>query len=194
MACVTAPERWEPDWHMIDAVLASPHSSKPITKMRPGDRAWIVAALELSGEGAERSAERMGCSLRLIRSWRAEDITELARLLQRSEDIAASELRAEQSVHLVTRRQLAEAQSREARLKIQLDQLLDAHITGQKIRTCSKGHAMTPYNTYRHGRKNYCRECKRDRASQCRADKRSELQNGCLATTELHRPALASPA
>jgi len=161
--------RWEMDAGMVAAVLASPKSSRRITDMRAGDRAWIVAGLELSGEAAERTAERMWCSLRLIRSLRAEDATQMARLLQAKISREQKDLRAEQCAHGVTRCELAEALRANARLQMQVDQLVDRLTTTGKVDTFPRcGHPVVPYNTYEHDGRRWCRQCRRDKQAERR--------------------------
>jgi hypothetical protein len=90
------------------------------------DRAWVVAGLTLANLTAKDIAERLHCSLRLVRSIRAEPITQMAVVMQTESRNFADELRLERSEHQVTRQQLAETQAERDRLKRQLDNLLDA--------------------------------------------------------------------
>lgn len=151
--------------------------------MRPGDRAWIVAGLELSGEAAERTAERMGCSLRLIRSLRAEDITQMAKLLKTETAQLEGDLRAEQSEHALTRRELAEMGRAYERVQMQLDQIVDKLAIGEPIATCYRNHPLIGDNVYRHANRDYCRECNRENTLAYRKRKSAEQQRHSIRMT-----------
>ncbi|WP_237162362.1 hypothetical protein [Mycolicibacterium fortuitum] len=158
---MTAPQRWEPDAQMVAAVLSMPKASRKMTELSDADRSWLVAGLTLAGVTAQDIADRLSCSLRLVRAIRAEDMTQMAVVAQTETRALGDELRAERCDHSVTRRQLAAAEAENARLRAQLDQLVDAHQAGTlDLFRC--GHPRVKYNEYRHGGKSYCRECRRD--------------------------------
>ena len=73
---MSAPTRWEPDEQLVPAVLASVRGYSMAALSFP-DRCWVVAGLTLAGLTAEEIAERLACSLRLVRSLRAEDMTQV---------------------------------------------------------------------------------------------------------------------
>ncbi|UVT31438.1 DNA binding protein [Mycobacterium phage Mask] len=165
---MTAPQRWEPDEQMVAAVLSMPKASRKMTELSDADRAWLVAGLTLAGVTAQDIADRLGCSLRLVRSIRAEDITQMAYIAQQETLKLGDELRSERCLHAVTRRELADARAEVERLRAQVDQLVDAHMTGE-LRVFPKcGHPMVPYNTYEHGGRRWCRECARLRKQEKR--------------------------
>ncbi len=148
---------------MVAAVLSMPKASRAMTELSDPDRAWLVAGLTLAGMTAEEIAERTKCSRRLVMSIRAEDMTQVCKIAQQQTGEISEELSAERCQHSLTRRELAEAQGENDRLRMQLDQLIDTLAVGGSVRFCSKGrHLMLPYNTYRHGGKERCRECRRE--------------------------------
>lgn len=146
--------------------------------MSQPDRAWVVAGLTLAGLTAKDIAGRLGCSLRLVRSIRAEDMTQVCVVALTESRNFSNELRLEQSENQVLRRELQETQAERDRVKRQLDNLLDAHIIGAPIRTCRQcGHQLDKWNTYEHARtgKKACRNCHRERMSERRAAERLGL-------------------
>lgn len=158
---MTAPQRWEPDAQMVAAVLSMPKASRKMTELSELDRSWLVAGLTLAGVTAQDIADRMGCSLRLVRAIRAESITQFAVVAQTESHALGNELRAERCEHAVTRRTLAEAERDNERLRTQLDQLVEAHAAGTlELFRCK--HPRVKYNVYRHGGKDYCRTCRRE--------------------------------
>jgi len=69
-------------------------------------------------------------------------------------------LRGERVAHGGTRLELVRARGEVDRLKAQVEDLLSALVSGG-VDCCRRGHPLVPYNTYRHGGKRYCRECRR---------------------------------
>lgn len=165
---MTQPPRWQPDEHMIAAVLSTPKASRKMTELSDMDRSWLVAGLTLAGVTAQDIADRMSCSLRLVRSIRAEDMTQFAVVAQAEGHTLGNDLRAERCDHALTRRQLAESRAETERLRAQFDQVLDAHMTGQLQVFKRCGHPMVPYNTYEHGGRRWCRTCGRNRKAEAR--------------------------
>ncbi|WP_082945090.1 hypothetical protein [Mycobacterium sp. 852013-50091_SCH5140682] len=153
---------------MIAAVLSTPKSSRKMTQLSEMDRAWLVAGLTLAGVTAQDIADRMRCSLRLVRAIRAEDLTQFAVVAQTQNRTLGDDLRTERCEHAVTRRNLAEAQADLERLRAQFDQIVDAHMTGQLQVFKRCGHPMVPYNTYEHGGRKWCRTCGRERKAERR--------------------------
>ena len=168
VAGVTSLERWHPDEHMVAAVLSVPKSSWKMTELSDADRAWLVAGLMLAGVTAQDIADRTGCSKRLVRAIRAEDITQMAWLWQTETRALSDELRVERCEHVLTRREVADARAEVDRLRAQLDQIVDAHVAGtlRTFRRC--GHPMVRYNVYEHGGRKWCRECERMRKRESR--------------------------
>lgn len=159
---VAAPPRWAPDEQLVAAVLSAPKANRKMADLAAPDRAWVVAGLTLHGLTAKDIADRLGCSVRLVKSIRAEDMTQVCMVAQTDTRTLGNELRAERCDHAVTRRALAESGAANERLRMQLDQLLDARLTGQ-VEAFRCGHPIVPYNTYEHGGKRWCRECGRER-------------------------------
>ena len=161
-------ERWVPDDQLVPAVLSRvrPYTMASLT---PPDRCWVVAGLTLAGLTAEDIAERLSCSLRLVRALRAEDMTQVALHFQRESSAFADELR------------LARSELRAASLAHTASDLEVQRLRKQLVRittppngpTCGRGHARTPYNTYVHepSGRTWCRECHRERQAAYRARK-----------------------
>ncbi|UYL88181.1 HNH endonuclease [Gordonia phage Evaa] len=163
------PERWEPDDHLVAAAIGG---TRTMADLEPADRSWAVAGMTQAGLTAQDIADRMGCSLRLVKSIRAEPMTQVCALLMRETESFDLELRMVSSeLRLKTTEHQALVLDYD-RVKAERDRLIDAHITGG-VDTCSRGHAMTAYNTYSsHGRR-YCRECHRDRQARYRAARKA---------------------
>lgn len=159
---------------MVAAVLSMPKASRKMTELSDADRAWLVAGLTLAGVTAQDIADRLGCSLRLVRSIRAEDITQMAVVAQRMTGELEVALSAERSEHSVTRRDLREKNREAERLLLQNDQLVTKL---QKIRdrdvTFGCGHPMVDYNTYKSNGRRYCKACRRRREADRRARRRA---------------------
>lgn len=169
----TEPEvdgRWEPDEQLI---ASARNGGRRMADLSAADRCWAVAGLTRLGLTAAETADLLDCSLRLVRTVRADPMTLVCLLYQNETDhfrdelrLARSELRLETARHNETAAELR-------RTKTHLDRLLDAHIVGFSG-TCSKGHPMTEYNTYRRpdGRR-CCRECHRERQAGYRSRDRA---------------------
>ena len=135
------------------------------------DRCWVVAGLTLHGLTAEDIAERLACSLRLVRSLRADDMTQVCMRMQQESDHFADELRLARSEHRATLATLASLRTEVTRLRAQVARMIEARASNRD--TCSRGHDLTPYNTYRHGGREFCRECHRERQAAYRAKRRT---------------------
>lgn len=150
-------ETWTPDDNLIDAARAGKLSAHTLT---PHDRCWVVAGLTAAGVTAERTAELLGCSLRLVRSIRAEPMTLVAtyvagwrrevEALKVSARVDARAARLEVEDHRLT----AE------RYRAQRDDLLDAIETQGRVETFRCGHPRVRYNIYEYRGERRCRECR----------------------------------
>lgn len=157
--------RWIPDIQLVPAVLAG----RPVrlVDLDEPDRCWVVAGLGLAGLTAEQIADRLGCSLRLVRSVRAEPTTAMAIWAITEANHFADELRLARSeaARLLGELDTSIAESR--RLRQQVTKL--ATPAGRSWPQCPKGkHSMNPANTYRHGGRDYCRGCHAERQSNYR--------------------------
>lgn len=164
-----AEPRWEPDDQLVPAVLATARPRTRMTALPHPDRCWVVAGLTLHGLTAEDIATRMSCSLRLVRSLRADDLTQVCLHVQQEAQHFRDELRLTRSEHRAALLSLDAANQEVKRLRSQLARIL--HTSNDR---CAKGHAMTPYNTYEHpatGRR-WCRTCHRERQAAYRANRR----------------------
>lgn len=131
-----------------------------MSDLRDADRSWVVAGLTLAGLTAEDIADRLSCSLRLVRSVRAADMTQLCLILQRESRNFAQELRLAQSELAQSLRDLATMTDERDRVKGQLDRVIDARLVGAPVNVCNQSHLMTDWNVYvdQRGRR-WCREC-----------------------------------
>lgn len=164
------PPRWEPDAQLVAAALAGGRSARPLRDLGPPDRSWVVAGLTAAGLTADEIADILDCSLRSIRTVRAEDMTQVCIASHKEAKALTDVLRIEQCDHGATRQELADMTVAYRRIKAQLDRLLDAQIIGgDLIDSCSRGHEMDRYNTYWYRGKRYCRACRRERKASYRA-------------------------
>jgi hypothetical protein len=153
--------RWVPDELLVASVLGSPRSWRGATELSSADRAWLVAGLSLGGLTAADIASRLSCSLRLVRSIRAEDVTQVCVWAQRQARVLGDGVRVERVAHAGTRLELVRARAEVVRLKAQVEDLLSALVAGG-VDCCRKGHPLVGYNVYKSGGKTYCRECRRE--------------------------------
>lgn len=154
--------RWMPDEQLVASVLAG--SGRKMSQLESSDRSWVVAGLTLAGLTAEDIADRLGCSLRLVRSIRAEDMTQVCVQMQTETANFTSELRLARSQIRSQALTIEQLQAELKRTKAKLDRLVDAHLIG--ARNCGRcGTPMTGYNVYVHRPtgKEFCRECHRRR-------------------------------
>ena len=99
------------------------------------DRCWAVAGLTRAGITAPDIADRLGCSLRLVRSVRAEPMTQLCIRYMAEADHFTDELRLARSEQHRLTDDLNRVTAEHARVKCQLANLLDAHMVGA-VSTC----------------------------------------------------------
>lgn len=154
---------WSPDHGLVPAVLAA---SRPIaTIASKQDRCWLVAGLKATGLTADDIADRLKCSLRLVRTLLAEDMAKVCEVYFDQADTFTEELRLARHELAVRGRELAEAAAEATRVREQRDRLIDMAVTGEPIKVCRRGqHVMDRYNTYEHpatGKKS-CRKCRYD--------------------------------
>jgi hypothetical protein len=152
--------RWVPDELLVASVLGSPRAWRGATELSAADRSWLVAGLSLGGLTAADIAGRLSCSLRLVRSIRAESLTQVCVWAQRQARVLGDGVRVERVAHAGTRLELVRARAEVDRLKAQVEDLLSALVAGG-VDVCRKGHPLVGYNVYVHGGKRYCRECRR---------------------------------
>lgn len=171
-------ERWQPDEQMLAAVLASPRAWLGMTRLCDADRAWLVGWLtEDAGMTAERIAERLDCSLRLVRTIRADDMTQMAVIAIRQTRALHAELHAERSESALLRRDLVDARNDHARMVRQRDDMVKALGKGQPVATCPQKHPLVGGNLYRHDGRRKCRECNRIRVAGIRRAEREASQS-----------------
>jgi mRNA-degrading endonuclease YafQ of YafQ-DinJ toxin-antitoxin module len=192
---VTSEPRWQPDTNLVEVVLTSPRAPVRMTDLPTLDRAWLVAGLSETvlgpaGLTAEQIADRTGCCLRLVRSIRAEDATKIAEYaLVHNRDLEDS-LRQEKIAHTGTKRDLAEARREVERLRGQLEQIVKGIAEEKPIPKCYRGHALVDDNVYRHGGRDYCRECNRENTVAYRKRKHAERQRHSV---RMSHPVHAAP-
>lgn len=156
-------DRWHPDDQLIPAVLAG--GPQRMADLGPADRAWVVAGLRLKGHTAEAIADRLACSLRLVRSVSAEPITAVAMLYMREVEAFTDTYRMTDMEVQRLSRALADTAAERDRYKDQLDRMIDRMMTGEAVPTFGKcGHPRTRYNTYTAPKtgKESCRMCHAD--------------------------------
>ena len=173
-------ERWAPDPHLAASVLAAPRVSWSLVDLCPADRAWTVVELTRAGLGAREIAERLNCGRRLVNQVRADPLYVVASLLLERQAEHAAELAAAHRVLASVRGELGRERRLSARLRGQVDQLLDARReAGQVPGFVRCGHPRVRYNTYRHGGYERCRQCRADwQANRRRVLREQEAQAG----------------
>lgn len=147
---------------MVDSVLSTPKSSWKMTDLSGPDRSWLVAGLTLAGVTAQDIADRLSCSLRLVRTIRAEDMTQVCYLAQQQLKTMSDDLRQAELTERLTSRELTKSRAETERVQGQLDQVIDAHIAGTLDTFPRCGHPKVPYNVYKSQGREYCRECRRE--------------------------------
>ena len=142
------------------------------------DRSWLVAGLTLAGVTAQDIADKMSCSLRLVRTIRAEDMTQVCYLAQQQLATMADDLRQAELNQRLTARELTKSRAETERVQGRLDQITDKLAVGEPIRTCYRGHPLLDDDdVYRSGGRAYCRECNRENTiNYRRKQKRAEQQ------------------
>ncbi|QPX62189.1 HNH endonuclease [Mycobacterium phage Indlovu] len=152
-------ERWSPDDLLIPAVLAG--SRTTMADLSGADRAWVVVGLYYDeGLTAEAIADRLDCSVRLVRAIAADATGQVMRAYRELVENGDMTHRMVQSEVARLARELTEAQQAAVRYAAQRDRLLAQVMAGgPTFPKC--GHAKTKYNTYRHPStgKESCRTC-----------------------------------
>lgn len=153
-------DRWRPDDLLVPAILAG--SRTTMNDLAAPDRAWVVAGLKRLGYTAEFTAERLGCSVRSVRSIWSDAGVIVALYLDEAENFGNTYRMADSEIKRLVA-ELAEVAGARDRYKAMLDRLLDAHLTGDVVGTFPCGCPRTKYNTYeapKTGKKG-CREHRR---------------------------------
>jgi hypothetical protein len=167
-----APEQltpWLPDEQLVPSILAG--CPKTISDLTELDRCWVVAGLSARGMVAEDIADRLKCSLRLIRSIRADPYTKGFRYAAVETSAFANEVALRDSAIAGLKASLAQAERERDRYKAQRDNMIDAQIVG--IECCRR--CGTPWdrgNTYFYRGKRNCRTCARRRQKELRDARR----------------------
>ena len=152
------------------AVLAG--STRTMADLSAPDRCWLVAGLTLARLTAEDIADRMRCSLRLVRTIRAEDMTQVCLRMQEETEHFVDELRLARCEHRAALTACVALTGERDRLRLQLDRMLDAHTLGAP--PCARcGTPVGGYNAYVWRERKFCRECHRRRQASYRAKARS---------------------
>lgn len=170
---VTAAVHWSPDPHLIESALAGNLDSRTLTGP---DRAWVVAGLAARGVTAEGTARLLGCSLRTVRTVRAEPMTVVCTFAM----AVTGELEDARGAHRSEVRRLRFAIEDQAanadRYRGQRDELVAAIAAGTAgLLRC--GHPNARYNVHRRADgSRRCRECDRRRSTGYRRSDRTTPQ------------------
>ncbi|UJE15725.1 helix-turn-helix DNA binding domain protein [Gordonia phage Ligma] len=163
------PIRWEPDEHLVPAARAG---RLTMSELPAPDRAWAVAHLTAEGMTAAEIADRLGCSVRLVKAVRAEPMTAVVALLVAESSSFEGETRLLRSELALTTRDVADLTSLVADLRAQI-----ARLTGEA--RCRAGHTLTPWNTYvRPDGRPECRTCIADRSRRYRQNRHAPAHDG----------------
>ena len=186
------PTRWLPDEQLIHAILAGGH--RDIRTLGHEDRSWVIAGLKAFGRPSAPSgdedesrrgrgmtsediAERLCCSLRLVRTIQARPLTRIAEYALAETKNFTDELRLARSELAV--REITEMRLREElkRTREQLNRLIDAQIVGEDV--CKRcGTPFDKVNTYFEGGKRRCRECNRRKQQKWRDRQKYLIEAG----------------
>ena len=113
------------------------------------DRVWaIVVMTDDEGMTAEAIAERVGCSLRSVRTVLADPAAVLLRMYRREAETFERELAMTSGEVARLSDCLAETAAERDRLAVQRDRLLAVHLAERAGETHSCGCPVTRYNTY----------------------------------------------
>lgn len=189
------PSDWRPDELMVAEVLGAPKSFVHMTKLPAADRAWLVAGLSVRGMVAEEIADRTHCSLRLIRTIRSWEMTQVCRWVHEQTAVLEAELSGERSQHSHTRRELAGVRRDVDRFRVQVDQLVAKLRADEPIRKCYRGHHLGEGSVYRSGGREYCRECNRENTVAYRKRKRQssgQRRHSVGVSSKVHGDLIAS--
>ena len=170
-------DRWQPDQQLVPAVLAAPRATRPMADLAGPDRAWVVAGLTLAGMTAEEIADRLACSLRLVRTIRAEDMTAVCLLYQAESEHFADELRLARSEAGRLTSELADAHAQIRALRDQVARLIGTPL----CRKC--GEPLVGYNLYVEpgSKRRRCRNCHRNRQKDWRAKRSAVVKPAAAA-------------
>lgn len=135
----------------------------------------MVAGLTLAGMTADDIKDRLSCSLRLVRSIRAADMTQVCLLLQTETLHFVQQCALTDSEARGLRRDLVDVSAQRDRYKAQLDRVIDARLVGQPVDTCGQGHLLVDWNVYWHGGRRWCRECHATRQRNYRLAKKLDV-------------------
>lgn len=168
-----------------------------MTDLSGPDRSWLVAGLTLAGMTAQSIADRLSCSLRLVRTIRSEEMTEVCYRSQKLEAEMSDEVRRSELALRLSRRELDRAQQVTQQVKLQLDQIIDAHMAGTLKLFPKCGHPKLDYNVYEFDGRLFCRMCAAERAASYRRRKKAPLtssvtqmcdDSGCETTSDEETP------
>lgn len=138
--------RWQPDELLVPALLAG--STTTMDDLTLADQAWVVLQLKDAGYTAEFTAERLGCSVRVVRGRISDD---LGQVMRRYIDTAEHFDREHQMAHGEVQRlarALAEAERDRDRYLGERNRLIDRAVSGEGGPVFSCGCPQTRYNTY----------------------------------------------
>ncbi|QIG58997.1 HNH endonuclease [Gordonia phage AnClar] len=166
---VAEPTRWEPDEHIVAAARAG---RLTMADLDSPDRAWVVAHLTAEGMTAADAADRLSCSVRLIKTVRADPMTAVVALLIAETAAFEGESRLLRSELAVANTAAAQCAAETERLRAQV-----ARLVGE--RSCNAGHELTPWNSYRRpdGRIE-CRQCIAARSRRYRQNRHARRHDG----------------
>lgn len=175
-----ADSDWLPDDQLVAAFSAG--TTRTIADLSEIDRCWVVAGMSALSMTADEIAGRLKCSLRLVRTIKAQPMTRAFTYAATETTNFVNEIALRESTIKLLERELEEARSSRDRYKGQLDNVLDAQITG--VEKCGRcGHAFDFGNTYWETgadgrRKRRCRSCNRRRQQ----DYRNRRSGGEVST------------
>lgn len=138
--------RWSPDDQLIPAILAG-SCTATMAGLTPADKAWVVLNLTDDGYTAEFIAERMACSVRLVRTILSNDLGLVMRRYMETAEHFDREHRMASCEVARLARALAEAERDRDRYQGERNRLIDRLVSPVgPVFPC--GCPRTKYNTY----------------------------------------------
>jgi hypothetical protein len=139
--------RWQPDELLVPAILAG-SSTTTMDDLALADQAWVVLQLKDAGHTAEFTAERLGCSVRLVRARISDDLGQvMRRYMDTAEHFDREHAMAHGEVQRLARA-LGEAERDRDRYQGERNRLIDRAMSGEGGPVFSCGCPQTRYNTY----------------------------------------------
>lgn len=139
--------RWQPDDLLVPAVLAG-SCTTTMEDLSLADQAWVCLQLKDAGYTAEFTAERMRCSVRMVRARISDDVGQVMRRYMDTAEHFDQTHRMSSSEVTRLARELAEAERDRDRYLGERNRLIDRAMSGDGGPVFPCGCPRSRYNTY----------------------------------------------